>query len=587
MLSQLWFRWDYVEAHDVELPDEYDVMTRGLEPFWALSSRALRRLARDVEGAPGTYTVASAHDAVQVVNSSMVGEHNYVPAMVAELLSPLREQLPSFRMTVGVGMPRVLRSAEWERRAHVAIKAGKRGWFDCYRDEGGPELVFVVLELEDLQGLIPQPTSPLDACPPEHEPTGTFGKTFVHDPLTARDPCVHPAILALAPFNTSLSPTSSTTIAGLARSPSSNSAPAIPPYAPFFAHTGTPAHADLVLPLPPNSSTSVTPLEWDDKHEKRALLLDPFAAPPPRGHSAGRVDVLVPAAGGRLKRERRPAPQLAAALFHPSSSSSAGALRTAKFAGTTSGADLAAAVHARSLAIHGASVSEWLEARLAPWVHYVPARAGLVGEDVADALLYFRSAAGEPHARRIAEAGYAHARSAWRKEDVTAYWFRSVSFRVSMEGWNGDADCVFLGVGIFWSMCGLWRSIARRTCTRIRRSSGCIRMMMRRNGERGWRRYRLGGWNPASLVAPQGRTSIFFPTPPRVEKWRDYGRSAIVQLSTGRCYNPIHPSLPSLSFLSQPIPSNHIHIHYRTSHLCPFLLFLAGSCHSSEHLSFP
>lgn len=69
--------------------------------------------------------------------------------------------------------------------------------------------------------------------------------------------------------------------------------------------------------------------------------------------------------------------------------------------------------------------------RVAPWVHYIPIQLDL--SDLHDALLFFRGDANgdgahEDMARKIAVAGREWSKTFWRKEDLTAYFFRYVLF---------------------------------------------------------------------------------------------------------------------------------------------------------------
>jgi hypothetical protein len=68
--------------------------------------------------------------------------------------------------------------------------------------------------------------------------------------------------------------------------------------------------------------------------------------------------------------------------------------------------------------------------RIEPWVHYVPVQNDL--SDLFDSLVFFRgdptgTNAHDDMARKIAYAGRAWSKKFWRKEDLTAYMFRSVS----------------------------------------------------------------------------------------------------------------------------------------------------------------
>lgn len=42
--------WAYVEANNVQLPDEYDQILRDIQPFWAVPPDSLQSLQRQWEG---------------------------------------------------------------------------------------------------------------------------------------------------------------------------------------------------------------------------------------------------------------------------------------------------------------------------------------------------------------------------------------------------------------------------------------------------------------------------------------------------------------------------------------------------------
>lgn len=49
--------WSYAMSHSVALPDEYDQINRDLEPFWGMDPTFLRRVQRDWEAHPDSFTV--------------------------------------------------------------------------------------------------------------------------------------------------------------------------------------------------------------------------------------------------------------------------------------------------------------------------------------------------------------------------------------------------------------------------------------------------------------------------------------------------------------------------------------------------
>ena len=55
--SNLDFRWDYVQANDVQLWDEYDQIYHDLEPFWGMEPRELIALHAEQKLQPDSYTL--------------------------------------------------------------------------------------------------------------------------------------------------------------------------------------------------------------------------------------------------------------------------------------------------------------------------------------------------------------------------------------------------------------------------------------------------------------------------------------------------------------------------------------------------
>jgi hypothetical protein len=79
------------------------------------------------------------------------------------------------------------------------------------------------------------------------------------------------------------------------------------------------------------------------------------------------------------------------------------------------------------------TVTHWMALRftdrLAPWVHYIPVQNDF--SDLYDSLMFFRGDLNGDNghddlARKIAYAGREWSLAFWRKEDLTAYMFRSV-----------------------------------------------------------------------------------------------------------------------------------------------------------------
>ena len=80
-----------------------------------------------------------------------------------------------------------------------------------------------------------------------------------------------------------------------------------------------------------------------------------------------------------------------------------------------------------SLVFKSTIYPEWYHDRVQPWVHYIPIQLDL--SDLHDALIFFRGdgngqGAHEELGEKIAHAGRKWSLTFWRKEDLTAYFFR-------------------------------------------------------------------------------------------------------------------------------------------------------------------
>ncbi|KAF9041387.1 glycosyl transferase family 90-domain-containing protein [Panaeolus papilionaceus] len=86
-------------------------------------------------------------------------------------------------------------------------------------------------------------------------------------------------------------------------------------------------------------------------------------------------------------------------------------------------------ITSNSLVFKATAYPEWWLDRIQPWVHYVPIQVDY--SDLYDAYVFFRGGLyGEGNhddmAREIAEAGRTWSKTFWRKQDMTAYFFRLI-----------------------------------------------------------------------------------------------------------------------------------------------------------------
>lgn len=123
--------WDYVEAHDVILPDEYDIIHHDLEPYWAYSPDDIHAIQSRQEAHEDSWTMGTAGThGVALVNMTLMPHSREMHLTAAEemldTLRPVQEHLQPFRAVFNPhDAPYVVASADFKEQAHAAIKAGK------------------------------------------------------------------------------------------------------------------------------------------------------------------------------------------------------------------------------------------------------------------------------------------------------------------------------------------------------------------------------------------------------------------------------------------------------------------------------
>jgi hypothetical protein len=133
MLIKIWHahRWDYIEEHNVQLPDEYDLITHDLEAFWGLSPTDLRALQSSLEGHPDSWTMGKTGAyGMMLVNMSLqdngMSTHLAAAYEMLDTLRPVQDMLPGFRAVFNPhDSSWIGRSEEFQSMARRAVKAGK------------------------------------------------------------------------------------------------------------------------------------------------------------------------------------------------------------------------------------------------------------------------------------------------------------------------------------------------------------------------------------------------------------------------------------------------------------------------------
>ncbi|KAF7378031.1 SPX domain-containing protein [Mycena sanguinolenta] len=212
--------WAYAKVHGVMLPDEYDAIERDLGPFWSVEPSVLREVQRRWEGHVDSYTIE-----VEVDDDDSSSDPDF-------------DVEDSFGSGSGVTRKRQLAMLNFTLPAdeRVRLEPAADGFqiidIDMLREAPGVEEALTEHELREMaleaarKGTYIDPFHPPPekhgwraACPPlspswlddtpfpdyEREPREGWPsvpgeeqegpKTFIHDPLAAMDPCLHPADL--------------------------------------------------------------------------------------------------------------------------------------------------------------------------------------------------------------------------------------------------------------------------------------------------------------------------------------------------------------------------------------------------------
>ncbi|KAF9450836.1 glycosyltransferase family 90 protein [Macrolepiota fuliginosa MF-IS2] len=476
--------WAYVQKHNVQLPDEYDQIYSDLEPFWGIHPRDLQAIQAEWEAHEDSYTLGKdTSDApIDILNFTFGGDrpdekvHLLNPGFeVIELLEDIQEYIPPFRAVFSPhDNPNLF--TDWELR-DMAVKAAAQG---KYIDINNPPEVKLHGWLSACPPLSKAWTDPLPSVfhksppPPSQnlpEPTHT-PKTFIHDHKLTMDPCHHPSLL-----------TSHGQFLSHKTGPIPHSR-----LIPQFSYSPSALHHDITPAMPINWIGSVKDdVPWEDKVDSRLLWRGRNTGIWHEGKGTGvegdgngvpwslaqrdrfvtfaNTDfgefVQVLSSEGekevppKVKRYRKA--QMFPSLFdvsfaaapincfegdgtcavlesrfefrpHQSVRASLGYKYVMDVDGNGWSSRFKRLVTSNSMIVKATVYREWWLDRIQPWVHYVPVKNDY--SDVVDVMVFF---AGEPGggkggneelAKEIARAGKEWSLGFWRREDLTAYWFR-------------------------------------------------------------------------------------------------------------------------------------------------------------------
>lgn len=98
------FRWDYVVEHGVQLPDEYDQISKDLEPFWGMEPSWLESIEAEQEQSEDLYTISKDDTALKIAlvfgkDATDLSEKDLPrgAADILALLQDVQQYLPKFR----------------------------------------------------------------------------------------------------------------------------------------------------------------------------------------------------------------------------------------------------------------------------------------------------------------------------------------------------------------------------------------------------------------------------------------------------------------------------------------------------------
>lgn len=466
--------WDYVQKHDIQLPDEYDQIYLDLEPYWGVHPEDLQELQLDWEAHQDTYTIGKlSEDSIVTVLNFSISEQNmgrlddflsYGAKAQSDLLGDVYQYIPPFRATFSPhDNPNELQDWAWRKATTEAAKNGayvrmedlppqeRTGWsVACPRD------------------------SPLYMNPPDggDNPKPQTEKTFIFDHRAAMDPCYHPQLISMH-----------ASLVSWGAGPAPDRFPS-----PQLSNCATLLHADIrATSLAQAAEFSEDDPRWEDKDDDRLFWR---GTPTGMWHHDGvnwrqshRVR-LVNYTGAIMDRKLldpnsdfyyvsflRPTESADIPVGEPESYARYrlnDAFMDVSFVSPVSGCEgtvcdvfaqelpwgerveagprgagrykylfdvdgngwssrFRRLISSHSLVFKSTIYPEWWLDRVQPWLHYVPIQ--LDYSDLYDSLVFFAGdqsgeGAHEDMAKEIAFAGRDWARRYWRDVDVTAYMFR-------------------------------------------------------------------------------------------------------------------------------------------------------------------
>ncbi|KAL0958786.1 hypothetical protein HGRIS_014107 [Hohenbuehelia grisea] len=454
--------WNYVQDHNVQLPDEYDQIYRDLEPFWGMNPKELQILTAHEEHNVDTYTIGkNSTSKVGIVNKSFSDPENWAEKNllrgahdIIELVQDIEHLLPPFRAVV----------SPLDNPMFVSDHALRSGLVDAASRKK-------TLSLADYPPLAPPGF--LSACPPgspafdrpidlDHPPPASSQAKFIADHRQTMDPCQHPSLFYIHGefIAHDLGPPPESVMR------------------PRFANCATTVHHDIQIPTLLSWVEDILPRsedpEWEQKLDDRMTwrgsntgiwfsnatrwnVTQRVRLVNQANDQSGTVSVLLPPedeseavgtgtemakgllnplmfdiafAGQPIGCAEETCEQLAD-LFDWERRQSIAEAGQFKYIfdidGNAWSSRFKRLITSNSLVFKSTIYPEWFLDRIEPWVHYVPVQMDL--SDFYDTFVFFHGGIygegeHEDLAMKIASEGRTWSKSFWRKEDMTAYIFR-------------------------------------------------------------------------------------------------------------------------------------------------------------------
>ncbi|KAA1076143.1 hypothetical protein PGTUg99_036347 [Puccinia graminis f. sp. tritici] len=420
--------WQFAVDNQVGLVDEYDQISKDLEPFWAIEPSRLRKLSNQLQTKQNDRRLIFQVDSEGKVNRTGA----FGASARAKDLSNLMESyqkysvnaMKPFTMVIGADDQAEIKTT-WRERSRL-LELSKRHEF--------------IEEAEDVQ--LSETHSPYDDCPPDSSPR-SLGKgysSFVFDHLQSMDIC---SSLEQVPIHGSL--------VNRHHSP-------FQPITPLFSFSKTSLDSDIrVTPLEQYQSTYGDVYDWDDPRrigkafwrgsttgvsnnenpswkESHRLRLHQLTRPAKERKQlidGSHVDLAkvnsewfdIEFVGKPIQCEP-PACQELKDMINFQEWVGQEQANLYKYALDVDGNGWSGRFHkllsSNRVVIKNTIFPEWYADRIQPWYHYVPVKTDY--SDLHDIIHYLKTR--DDLAKQIAQNGLDYSQRYWRTQDMAAYMFR-------------------------------------------------------------------------------------------------------------------------------------------------------------------